>query len=71
MMDTCFLQFAFKSSILITLNESIRTLPSDYFRPHMGALQKTLSWIEAHQVVEVVPNYCDPVSLKCYGKSLK
>jgi len=47
-----------------------RVLPSEYFRPHMGALEKTLSWIEAHQLEEIIPDYCDPITLKCYGKTL-
>ena len=47
-----------------------RVLPSEYFRPHMGALEKTLAWIEAHQLEEIIPDYCDPISLKCYGKTL-
>jgi|AntRauTorckE5430_2_1112549.scaffolds.fasta_scaffold00721_1 hypothetical protein len=36
----------------------------------MGALEKTLTWIEAHQLEEIIPDYCDPISLKCYGKAL-
>ena len=55
----------------MNLNVSVnRTLPAEYFRPHMAALENMLTWIEAHLVVEVIPNYCDPVSNKCYGKMI-
>jgi len=53
-----------------TVASLLKVLPSEYFRPHMGALEKTLAWIEAHQLEEIIPDYCDPISLKCYGKTL-
>ena len=34
-------------------------------------LQKTLEWIESHVTVEILPDYCDPDSGTCYGKSLR
>jgi hypothetical protein len=37
----------------------------------MKSLEKALSWIESHQNVEIIANYCDPTSMKCYGKPLR
>jgi hypothetical protein len=35
------------------------------------SLEKTLTWIESHQSVDMIANYCDPESMQCYGKSLR
>ena len=37
----------------------------------IGALERTLTWIESHQSVDMIANYCDPESMQCYGKSLR
>lgn len=54
-----------------TVGSLLESLSSDYFRPHLGALQKTLDWIETHQTVEVIADYCDPASGQCFGKPLR
>jgi hypothetical protein len=53
-----------------TLGSLLEALEPEDFRPHLFQLKKTLDWIETHQVVEVIPNYCDPESGQCYGKPL-
>eukprot|EP00978_Attheya_sp_CCMP212_P011312 scaffold27876_cov51-Attheya_sp.AAC.5 len=60
--------FVFATDTLASLLES---LPAENFRPHMDALQKTLNWIESHQSVEVIADYCDTESGQCYGKTLR
>jgi hypothetical protein len=60
--------FVFATDTLASLLES---LPAENFRPHMDALQKTLNWIESHQSVEVIADYCDIESGQCYGKTLR
>jgi hypothetical protein len=54
-----------------TIGSMLEILPAEDFRPHLGSLQKMLEWIESNQVAEVVPDYCDPESGQCYGKSLR
>lgn len=44
---------------------------SEYFRPHLGKLQKTLEWVESHQQVEIVPDFCDTESGQCSGRALR
>jgi len=46
-------------------------LPAENFRPHLQALEKTLEWIETHQTMEMIADYCDPVSGNCYGKPIR
>jgi hypothetical protein len=54
-----------------TVGSLLEKLPAEDFRPHLQSLEKTLGWIESHQVVEVIPDYCDPESGQCYGKPLR
>jgi len=54
-----------------TLGCLMSKLPAEYFRPHLDKLENTLQWIESHQQVEVVPDYCDVESGQCYGKALR
>ena len=54
-----------------TVGSLLCQLPPEDFRPHLGALERTLSWIENHQTVEVITSYCDPVSGQCYGRPLR
>lgn len=46
-------------------------LPAEAFRPHLAALDRTLQWIEGHQRVETIPNYCDKETGNVYGKSIR
>ena len=54
-----------------TLGSLLEALEPEDFRPHLTNLKRTLEWIEVHQTVEVIPNYCDPESGQCYGKPLR
>lgn len=54
-----------------TVGSLLERLPAEDFRPHLASLQKTLSWIESHQSVEVIPDYCDPETGQCFGKPLR
>ncbi|CAB9501091.1 metalloprotease FTSH [Seminavis robusta] len=54
-----------------TVGSLLCLLSPEDFRPHLGALERTLSWIENHQMVEVITSYCDPVSGQCYGRPLR
>ena len=54
-----------------TLSSLLEILPDEYFRPHLPALQNTLTWIEAHQQIEVVPDSCDEESRQCTGRALR
>jgi len=56
---------------LDTLGSLLEALEPEDFRPHLKKLKRTLEWIEIHQTVEVIPNYCDPESGQCYGKPLR
>jgi len=56
---------------LDTLASLLEKLPAEDFRPHLGSLIRSLEWIERHQTVEILPDYCDPESGQCYGKSLR
>jgi hypothetical protein len=49
----------------------LNNLPAEEFRPYLPQLEKALGWIETHQGVEVNPDYCDPETGQCYGKSLR
>ena len=53
-----------------TLSSLLFWLPAELFRPHLAELRRTLAWIEFHQTVEILPDYCDPESGQCYGKAL-
>jgi hypothetical protein len=54
-----------------TVGSLLCQLPAEDFRPHLNALEKTLSWIESHQSVEVITDFCDPISGQCYGRPLR
>lgn len=54
-----------------TIGSLLEILPAEDFRPHLASLQKMLEWIESNQAVEVIPDYCDPESGQCFGKSLR
>jgi len=56
---------------LDTLGSLLIALPAESFRPHMDKLERTLSWIETHQLVEVVSDFCDPQSGQCYGRAVR
>jgi len=55
---------------LDTLGSLLEILEPEDFRPHLIKMEKTLEWIEIHQMVEVIPDYCDPDSAQCFGKPL-
>jgi len=54
-----------------TLGSLLCSLPAESFRPYLGALERTLTWIENHQTFEMITDYCDPVTGQCYGKPLR
>lgn len=54
-----------------TVGSLLCVLPAEYFRPHLSALERTLSWIETHQTREMVTTFIDPQSGQCYGKTLR
>ena len=54
-----------------TVASLLEQLPAEDFRPHLGALQKTLEWVEGHQQIEVIVDYCDVDTGQCYGKPLR
>jgi hypothetical protein len=54
-----------------TVGSLLEALPCEEFRPYLPHLERTLSWVEEHQTVEVIPDYCDAESGQCYGKPLR
>ena len=54
-----------------TLGSLLCSLPAEHFRPYIGSLEKTLAWIEGHQTIEMIPDYCDPESGHRYSKPLR
>ena len=54
-----------------TVGSLLGTLPAEDFRPHLAGLDRLLGWIEQHQRVEIIPDYCDPETGQCYGKPLR
>lgn len=56
---------------LDTVASMLEALPCEEFRPYLSHLERTLTWVEQHQTVEVIPDYCDPESGQCYGKPLR
>lgn len=54
-----------------TVGSLLGALPAEDFRPHLDGLQKLLGWIEQHQAVDIIPDYCDPITGQCYGKPLR
>lgn len=53
------------------LGSLLELMPPETFRPYLANLELTLQWMEQNQKVEVVPDYCDPLTGKCYGKVLR
>ena len=41
-----------------TVGSLLCSLPAEYFRPYLRELEKTLHWLETHQTVEMVTEYC-------------
>jgi len=54
-----------------TVGSLLAALPAEYFRGHLAELDRLLGWIEEHQSVEIIPDYCDPETGQCYGKPLR
>jgi hypothetical protein len=54
-----------------TVGSLLCALPAEDFRPHLYGLEKTLSWIESHQKVEMITTKIDEESGQCYGIPLK
>lgn len=54
-----------------TVGSLLCALPAEYFRPHLAALERTLSWIETHQSREMVTTYIDSETGQCFGKTLR
>ena len=54
-----------------TLASLLEKLPAEEFRPYLNNLERTLTWIEQQQTVEVIPDYCDDESGQCFGKPLR
>lgn len=54
-----------------TLGSLLCALPAEAFRSHLGALERTLEWIEGHRALEMITDRCDPDTGQCYGKPLK
>ena len=53
-----------------TLGSLLCALPSEYFRPHLSCLERTLLWIETHQLTSIITEYCDLNTGQCYGKPI-
>lgn len=60
--------FVFKAE---TVGSLLDALPAEDFRPHLDKLNRLLGWIEQHQLVEIIPDYCDAETGQCYGKPLR
>lgn len=56
---------------LDALGSLLEFLPAEEFRPYLSNLERALTWIEQNEDVEVVSDYCDPESGRCYGKMLR
>jgi len=54
-----------------TVGSLLDALPAEEFRPHLDQLNNLLGWIEQHEAVEIIPDYCDPFTSQCYGKPLR
>ena len=54
-----------------TVGSLLDLLPAEDFRAHLDGLRRLLSWIEEHRAVEIIPDYCDPVTGQCYGRPLR
>eukprot|EP00584_Thalassiosira_punctigera_P008779 CAMPEP_0172541276 /NCGR_PEP_ID=MMETSP1067-20121228/12103_1 /TAXON_ID=265564 ORGANISM="Thalassiosira punctigera, Strain Tpunct2005C2" /NCGR_SAMPLE_ID=MMETSP1067 /ASSEMBLY_ACC=CAM_ASM_000444 /LENGTH=787 /DNA_ID=CAMNT_0013327281 /DNA_START=87 /DNA_END=2450 /DNA_ORIENTATION=- len=54
-----------------TVGSLLGALPAEDFRPHLSELDRMLTWIEEHQCVEIISDYCDPETSQCYGKPLR
>lgn len=51
-----------------TVASLLEHIPSNQFRPHVSNLERLLKWIEDHQKVEVLIDYCNTEDGKCFGK---
>ena len=54
-----------------TVGNLLHLLPAEDFRPHLLGLERLLSWMEQHKEIEIIADYCDPISGQCYGKPLQ
>ncbi|KAL7555044.1 hypothetical protein ACHAWF_018702 [Thalassiosira exigua] len=54
-----------------TLGSLLCALPAERFRSHLGALERTLEWIENHETVEMITDHCDPDTGVCHGRPLR
>jgi len=54
-----------------TLGSLLCSLPAEYFRPYIGALENTLTWIEHQQTFEMVVDESDPGTEHTYSKPLR
>ena len=54
-----------------TVGSLLEALAPEDFRPHLGGLEKVLEWIELHQVVDVITDYCDAETGQCFGKPIR
>jgi hypothetical protein len=57
--------------VVDALSSLLELMPNECFRPHLGALRKTLQWVESHQQVDIVPDFCDKESGECNGRALR
>jgi hypothetical protein len=53
------------------LGSLLEMLQPDQFRQYVPNLERTLQWMENNLRTDVVPDYCDPYTGKCYGKVLR
>jgi hypothetical protein len=53
-----------------TVGSLLDALPAKDFCPHLKGLRRMLGWIEERRAVEIVPDYCDPITGRCYGRPL-
>ena len=56
---------------LDTVSALLEVLPPEDFRPYLGNLKQILSWIEGHELIEVISDYCDVDTGQCYGKPIR
>ena len=54
-----------------TVGSLLAVLPAEEFRPHLDGLQKLVCWAEEHSAVEIIYDYCDPITSQCFGKPLR
>lgn len=54
-----------------TVASLLHWLPPESFRPHLSGLKKVLEWVEQHQNVEILADYCDPETGRCTGRAIR